>query len=233
MSGAKQSNEENLAHYERKYAAGSLYASLFFRQPFRYLLRNYAREYSYSPGQFRLIDIGGGTGEFSKAISEFGFDVTCFDFSANAIAKAKEFGVKTIQGDLYTYPFAPQFHLAFAKGFSCLNTDSPDEFAAVSQRIGQSLLPGGIGLYWAYTDLSGQWSSTNWYNFSIADLRKNFGEGKFVLLLSRRIQAFLPHAVNVLISNRLCAMENPILSVKPTIFARLRTGNPAGDDAHR
>lgn len=107
----KLSNEENLAHYEQKYARESLRPNKDFIRQTRMLFRTFAPTMLRNPSAYRLLDLGSGTGGFSQVLADMGFSVTCFDFSAAAIAKAQSLGLTTIHGDFYTYSFVPTYHI--------------------------------------------------------------------------------------------------------------------------
>jgi hypothetical protein len=118
--------------------------------------------------------------------------------------------------------------VVFVKGFSCLNTDDRDEFAAVSQRIGTCLKPGGVGLYWAQTDLSGSWTQSNWFHMAPPDLNQNFGPGRYVLLYRPFIQSVLPKGLNLLFTRALCRLPGK-LSRPAELFGVLCTGGVPSD----
>jgi SAM-dependent methyltransferase len=170
-----------------------------------------------------LLDLGSGTGEYARVLANLGYDVTCFDFSAVAVAKANELGLKAICGDFYSYSFQPAYHIAFARSFSCLNTNQQDEFLRSVGRISPCLLPGGVALYMGYSNLSGAWDSGNWYHLSADDLERFFGKGRYLVLPFARKQLLLPTSLNRLISQWACRTQLFGSQRNAFIFAQLPT----------
>ena len=188
-----------LDEYERKYACQRLGAPGYFSSQFQYILRHLCQRRSYRQ---RILDLGGGTGEYSVALQQLGHKVTLFDFSSTAVEKSRELGVSdAICGDFYAHEFGSrQFDVVLAKGFSCLNTDVLPKIDWAVSRINSLLRPGGHFVYWGQTDLSGEWSNSGWYNMTAAEI--NAAYGKFWVFDAFRYQCRLPHFVNRLICNR-------------------------------
>lgn len=196
--------KSTLEHYEDKYATESLHTPPEFVGEFHYSAHNFAPTYRKLGESCAILDLGGGTGEFSKKLQDMGFDVTCFDYSQTAIEKAAKLGVKTICADFTQYSFQPQYDLVLVRGFSCLNTDSYEVFQEGMERIKKALNPGGRILYMGHSDLSGAWTKSNWYCFSPTELTERFGPNNFVLLLKPTYQTRFPHIVNQLLTKIFC-----------------------------
>jgi len=54
----------------------------------------------------RVLDVGGGTGNYAAAMRDAGLDVTVLDFNAGMLERAAAKGLPTIQGDAAALPFA-------------------------------------------------------------------------------------------------------------------------------
>jgi SAM-dependent methyltransferase len=182
--------------YDQKYASQHLQIPSYFHLQFHYILSIIG----CSEPNITILDLGGGTGEYSLAIQNLGYNVTLFDFSAIAVEKAREIGVKKIIcADFKTYDFSSQFFdIALVKGFSLLNTDNQADFRQYLQKIMALLTPKGACIYWALTDLSGAWTNGGWYHPTKADLERNFDQA--ILFPAFRYGARLPHLFNRLVS---------------------------------
>jgi demethylmenaquinone methyltransferase/2-methoxy-6-polyprenyl-1,4-benzoquinol methylase len=56
-------------------------------------------------GAHRVLDVGGGTGNYAAALREAGFDVTVLDYNAGMLERAAAKGLTTIRGDAAALPF--------------------------------------------------------------------------------------------------------------------------------
>lgn len=57
-----------------------------------------------APGP-RLLDVGGGTGNYALALREHGFDPTVLDLNEPMLSRARDKGLRTMRGDAATLPF--------------------------------------------------------------------------------------------------------------------------------
>lgn len=198
--------KNNLLHYDNKYTTESLNLPPEFAKEFLYSVHTFSPLYRELGTACKILDLGGGTGEFSKALQDIGFDVTCFDYSSVAVEKAAMLGVKTICADFTQYTFEPEYELVVARGFSCFNTDSLESLNSGLERTKHALKPGGKILYMGHTDLSGSWTKSNWYCFSPAELDAQFGPGNYVLFLKPLYQTRLPHIINQQLTRIFCLL---------------------------
>jgi SAM-dependent methyltransferase len=94
----------------------------------------------------RVLIPGCGSGYEVRAFHDRGHDVTAIDFSATAVAHAKELlgplGEKVFRGDFFEHDFGEQrFGLIYERGFLCsLPTTKWPDYAA---RMASLLRPGG------------------------------------------------------------------------------------------
>ncbi len=105
-----------------------------------------------TPTPTRALIPGCGSGYEVRAFHGRGHDVTALDFSATAVAHAKELlgplGEKVVRGDFFKHDFGDRrFGLIYERGFLCsLPMAKWPEYAA---RMAGLLLPGGklVGLF--------------------------------------------------------------------------------------
>jgi SAM-dependent methyltransferase len=178
------------ALYDSVYAKRGLRAPPHFPRQFRYALAMIGR----TAAPLRVLDLGGGSGEYSMAMQAMGHEVTLVDISEVAIERARALGVRNaICADFLAEVPEDRFDLVLCKGFSPLNTDRREEFCAVVRRVEALLRPGGAMLYWAFTSNTGTWSApSRWFNWRVSELREMIGET--VLFPSLRHQAMLGRA---------------------------------------
>jgi len=184
--------------YDTKYSAGVKGFSPAFPRQMRFLLR----WMTVPGGRRRVLDLGGGTGEYSLMLQRMGYDVTLYEISQVAINHARSIGVtKTVYADFLEAPPTERFDIVLVKGFSPLNTDSRQLFDEVLGSIEAMLAPQGVVLYWGVTDLSGQWSDGGWFNWQAANLRLFFDD--VLIFPALRYQCVLPVWCNRRLSNAL------------------------------
>lgn len=106
------------------------------------------------PGRGATVLIPGcGSGYEIAAFSKAGYGVTAIDFSAVAVAQARELvgapdGARIIEGDFFTHDFAAApFDLVYERTFLCALP--VDLWPKIVERTASLLRPGGIlaGLY--------------------------------------------------------------------------------------
>ena len=182
--------------YNDKYMKESQSGHPFFTRQFKYLLKWTGKE----NGILKVLDLGGGTGTYSSIIQEMGHDVTLVDLSEVAVSKARSIGVKNaVCADFLSAPPNDTFDVILVKGFSPLNTDDPMIFENILSSIARLLSPGGvIFYYWGSADMSGQWTSSGWYNWHPSLLRNFFEQVQ--VCPAFRYQALLPPFINTAIS---------------------------------
>jgi SAM-dependent methyltransferase len=172
--------------YDDTYTKGGLRIPPHFPRQFQYAIAIFGR--TASP--LRVLDLGGGSGEYSMAMQAMGHEVTLVDISQIAIERALALGVRdAICADFLMDPPQDRFDLVLCKGFSPLNTDRREDFCEVVRRVEALLRPGGAMLYWAATTNSGTWSDSGWFNWRVRELREMIG--KTVLFPAFRYQSML------------------------------------------
>lgn len=179
--------------YELKYTDYNLSVPPYFKKQFCYLIKKYMPKMLLSPSNYTVLDLGGGTGEYAMQIKELGFKVTVFDFSSEACNKAVSKGLKVINGDFHTYKFDCQYDIVFIKGFSLLNTDNISDFKNIWGKIGTITKEGGINIFWGATDLSGQWTDSGWYYFTLKQIKNILPKCQHLILPAFRYQLIIPH----------------------------------------
>ncbi|MGD0142287.1 MAG: class I SAM-dependent methyltransferase [Rhizomicrobium sp.] len=141
--------------YDVRYSQASIAASRHFAAEIRFCLKLAGVQHPRT-----VLDLGGGTGAHSLILQDMGFDVTLLDSSPIGVEKAKAAGVRrAIEGDFFADPLRNEkFDVVLARSFSGFNTDQPAFFADTLARVGELVAPGGVLIYWSWTDCSGQWS---------------------------------------------------------------------------
>jgi len=188
--------------YENKYELSGLNPSPYFPNQFNYIVRKYIQK-----NPLKILDLGGGTGEYSVLLQKLNYDVTLFDFSEQAIHRAKKIGVNsTICDDFLSYDFKNnKFDIVFVKGFSLLNTDDEKNFISLIERMKSILTSDGCIVYMGQTDLSRQWTDSGWYQLGKNEIKNYFTD--YIIFPAFRYQLNLPLAVNQLFSKILFKLK--------------------------
>jgi SAM-dependent methyltransferase len=97
-------------------------------------------------GSGLLLDVGCGTGGFTAALAERGWDVTGVDISEDMLRRARERGVRTVQADATSLPFEDA---SFDAAVSVLTNTDLDDLSAVVAEIVRVLRPGTPLVYLA------------------------------------------------------------------------------------
>jgi SAM-dependent methyltransferase len=194
--------------YEKKYELSGLSPSPYFSQQFNYIQKIYIQK-----NHLKILDLGGGTGEYSLLLQQLDHDVTLFDFSIQAIQRAKSIGVDaTICDDFISYNFRDKkFDVVFVKGFSLLNTDDRSSFNAIVKKMKSILASDGCIVYMGQTDLSGQWTKGGWYQLGIDSIHHYFTD--FLILPAFRYQLYFPLALNRVLSSILSRFKKLTKSI--------------------
>jgi SAM-dependent methyltransferase len=204
--------------YDSKYSKGVQGFSPAFPRQMRFLLR----WMDVPVERRRVLDLGGGTGEYSLMLQRMGYDVTLYEISQVAIDHARSMGVaKTVYADFFVEPPTERFDIVLVKGFSPLNTDSRPLFDESLGAVEAMLAPQGVVLYWGVTDLSGQWSDSGWFNWPVANLRLFFDD--VLIFPALRYQSVLPVWCNRRLSNALSRCS--VLPRPLTLVAYKRVGD--------
>ena len=113
-----------------------------------------------APGR-RLVDIGGGTGNYSRALQEEGWEPLVVDREPAMLAHAAAKGLETLQADAQKLPL-PDESADAAMLISMLH-HVEDQPAAIAEAR-RILKPGGklVLMGWSREDLSHQWMSHYW-----------------------------------------------------------------------
>ena len=93
-----------------------------------------------------LLDVGCGTGSYTAALAERGWDVTGIDISEDMLRLARERGVRTVRADAAALPFEDA---SFDAAVSVLTNTDLDDLAAVVREIVRVLQPGAPLVYLA------------------------------------------------------------------------------------
>ncbi len=92
-----------------------------------------------APGR-RLLDIGGGTGNYALALTGLGWEVTVLDRSPEMLARARAKGLETHGGEAEALPFAAESFDAVMLISMLHHVDHPERALAEARRV---LVPGG------------------------------------------------------------------------------------------
>lgn len=177
--------------YDDKYERLTLTPSPYFKKQFDYIHIKY-----FDKKPLHILDLGGGTGEYSKLLEELDQDVTLFDFSEQAVQRAKNIGVLSVICDNFlTYDFKEKkYDAIFVKGFSLLNTDNKETFLSIKKRMRSILKPDGKIIYMGQTDLSYKWTDSGWYQLGENEIDLYFDE--YLILPAFRYQTKMPLMIN-------------------------------------
>jgi ubiquinone/menaquinone biosynthesis C-methylase UbiE len=110
-----------------------------------------------APGR-QLVDVGGGTGNYSRALRDEGWEPLVVDRSPAMLARASAKGLATLEGDAQALPLADASADAVMLVSMLHHTDDPARALAEARRV---LRPGGRLALMAFTreDLEGLWYS--------------------------------------------------------------------------
>lgn len=93
-----------------------------------------------------LIDVGCGTGSYTAALTEHGWDVTGVDISEDMLRRAREKGVHTVQADATSLPLEDG---SFDAGISVFTNTDVDDLPGVVREVARVLCPGAPFVYLA------------------------------------------------------------------------------------
>jgi SAM-dependent methyltransferase len=85
-----------------------------------------------------LLDVGCGTGSYSAALAERGWDVTGVDVSADMLRRAEARGVRTVQANAGSMPFEDS---SFDAAVSVFTSTDIDDLGEVAREIVRVLRP--------------------------------------------------------------------------------------------
>lgn len=91
-----------------------------------------------------LLDVGCGTGSFTAALAERGWDVTGIDISEDMLRRAEARGVHAVQADAASLPFESA---SFDAAVSVFTSTDIDDLGAVAREIVRVLRPGAPLVY--------------------------------------------------------------------------------------
>jgi len=210
-------NRNNLKEtYDKRYVLGDLAPSPYFANQFRRIVV-LALPQGTKP---KILDLGGGTGQYSLILQELGYDVTLMDISEVAVQKARELGVnKSICVDFRDNSAGQDaYDIILSKGFSLLNTSDIKEFNQVLRRMETLLIGNGAILFWSTTDQSETWGTGRWFNFKLSVLKPCFD--RLYLFPALRHQLWMPEWLLALIT--FCCGSSPALFSRPLTLIGIR-----------
>jgi ubiquinone/menaquinone biosynthesis C-methylase UbiE len=110
-----------------------------------------------APGR-KLVDVGGGTGNYSRALAQEGWEPLVVDRSPEMLARATAKGLATLEGDAQRLPLPDGCADAVMLVSMLHHVDDPSAALAEARRV---LRPGGRLALMAFTrdDLEPQWYS--------------------------------------------------------------------------
>jgi SAM-dependent methyltransferase len=108
-----------------------------------------------SPGR-RLLDVGGGTGNYAAALRDEGWDVVVSDRSPGMLARAAAKGLETVEADAQSLPFGDASFDAVMCVCMLHHVDDQARALAEQRRV---LRPGGRGALMAFAreDIADAW----------------------------------------------------------------------------
>jgi SAM-dependent methyltransferase len=148
-----------------------------------------------APGR-RLLDVGGGTGNYALALREEGWDVVVSDRSPEMLARAAAKGLETVAADAQALPFADASFDALICVSMLHHVDDRPRALAEQRRV---LRPGGRGALMLYTreDIEHAWyhdyfpSTRAWMDAShprLGDLMDLLPGARRIVLVFRDLQ---------------------------------------------
>jgi demethylmenaquinone methyltransferase/2-methoxy-6-polyprenyl-1,4-benzoquinol methylase len=113
-----------------------------------------------APGR-RLADVGGGTGNYARALREEGWDPVVIDREPAMLARAAAKGLETIEADAQRLPLADESVDAVMLVSMLHHVEEPPTALAEARRV---LRPGGRLALMAFTreDVAASWVSDYW-----------------------------------------------------------------------
>jgi SAM-dependent methyltransferase len=113
-----------------------------------------------APGR-RLLDVGGGTGNYAVAMRDKGWDVVVLDRSAAMLAHAAGKGLTVVRADAQRLPFAGGAADAAMLVAMLHHCGDPQRALSEAQRV---VRPGGrvAVMAWAREDIAGSWTVDYW-----------------------------------------------------------------------
>ncbi len=133
-----------------------------------------------APGS-RLLDVGGGTGNYARALQAEGWDPTVLDRSEAMLAHARAKGLRALLGDAQRLPFAERSFDALMLVSMLHHVETPAQALAEARRV---LVPGGRLAVMVFTreDIADLWcleyfpSSLPWMRETHPPLAELLGE---------------------------------------------------------
>ncbi|MEQ8525109.1 class I SAM-dependent methyltransferase [Gracilimonas sp.] len=129
----------------------------------------------------KVLDIGCGTGIYTKIFNDLGYDCRGIDFANSAIEKAKtQFpDCDFLQHDATNIQIQDKFDMLFVSGFSPFNTTNFEATQQIINRWSSCLEDEGVIFILGRTDFSGMESSSGWFYHTHDQIKTMFAHPDF------------------------------------------------------
>lgn len=131
----------------------------------------------------KVLDIGCGTGIYTKIFNDLGYDCRGIDFANSAIEKAKtQFpDCDFLQHDATNIQIHDKFDMLFVSGFSPFNTTNFEATQQIIKQWSGSLEKEGVIFILGRTDFSGKVSSSGWFYHTQDQIKAMFAHPDFFM----------------------------------------------------
>ena len=168
--------EELEEHYGRKYRRED--RSNRFQFLDSKLVKALISRYKIKGGS-SLLEIGCGTGLYSKLFSQNSLKVVALDFSHEGVKKGSLLHggkVLWVTGDALHLPFKKEFDTVFLQGLSLFNYSNLEKRKNIAVNLLRFVRPGGYFIFQWSSNMSGVRSQSNWLNYNLEQVRELFND---------------------------------------------------------